>query len=51
MFESMGRIEDGSAIADVITRERERQEHGIELIASENFVSPPSLRHGISVDQ
>ncbi|MDD2206863.1 MAG: serine hydroxymethyltransferase [Aminobacterium sp.] len=28
------------AIADVITRERERQEHGIELIASENFVSP-----------
>lgn len=27
-------------IFDIIRRERQRQEHGIELIASENFVSP-----------
>ena len=27
-------------IFDLIEQERQRQEHGIELIASENFVSP-----------
>lgn len=32
-----------NAIADIITRERDRQDHGIELIASENFVSPAVL--------
>ena len=31
------------AIAALITRETERQNHGIELIASENFVSPAVL--------
>ena len=29
-----------TAIFDLINREKGRQEHGIELIASENFVSP-----------
>jgi len=32
-----------NAIADIIARERDRQDHGIELIASENFVSPAVL--------
>ncbi|MFZ0472490.1 MAG: serine hydroxymethyltransferase, partial [Bacteroidales bacterium] len=32
-----------SAIFDLIDRERERQTDGIELIASENFVSPQVL--------
>ncbi len=32
-----------TAIFDMIDRERERQTDGIELIASENFVSPQVL--------
>ena len=31
-------------VFDLIERERERQEHGVELIASENFVSPQVMR-------
>ncbi len=31
-------------IFDLITKEKERQEHGIELIASENFASPQVIR-------
>ena len=37
-------LEEGDpAIAGLVRRERERQEHGLELIASENFVSPAVL--------
>ena len=31
-------------IFDLITKENQRQEHGIELIASENFASPQTIR-------
>ena len=31
-------------VFDLIDRERQRQEHGVELIASENFVSPQVMR-------
>ena len=31
-------------IFDLITKEKERQEHGIELIASENFASPQVIK-------
>jgi glycine hydroxymethyltransferase len=33
-----------SQIFDLIERERHRQEYGIELIASENFVSPQVMQ-------
>jgi glycine hydroxymethyltransferase len=36
-------VKTDPAIADIIARERDRQDHGIELIASENFVSPAVL--------
>ncbi|WP_350449775.1 serine hydroxymethyltransferase, partial [Aminobacterium mobile] len=36
-------VKTDPAIADIISRERDRQDHGIELIASENFVSPAVL--------
>ena len=38
-----------SVIFDLIEQERERQTHGIELIASENFVSPQVLEAAGSV--
>jgi glycine hydroxymethyltransferase len=36
-------------LADALTRERERQNHGLELIASENFVSRAVLEAAGSV--
>jgi len=34
-------------IAELIWRETERQEHGLELIASENFVRSPCWRRWV----
>ena len=38
-----------STVFDLIEQERERQTHGLELIASENFVSPQVLEAAGSV--
>ena len=37
-------IKRDKIIFDLIDQERQRQEHGIELIASENFVSPQVMK-------
>ena len=44
-------LKDGPDIFNAISEELERQRNGLELIASENFVSRAACRHGVGPDQ